>query len=274
MKRILAVAALVPLAACSGPGGAAPVDAPAPPPLPESPVLDYQIGGASTPAEDVEVVIRDREDPPAEGVYSVCYVNGFQTQPQELAWWEAEHPGLLLRGGDGEYVVDGEWDEVLLDVSSPDNREDLAAIMAEWMAGCAADGYQGVELDNLDSWTRSEGLLTPGHAESYARLLTEAAHEAGLVAGQKNAAELIERAGGGPAAGFDFAVAEECGRYDECGVYLGAYPDRVLDVEYREQDMPAACEYVAEGVSVVLRDLDVTTPGDPAHVRGTCADFS
>ncbi|NYI97454.1 hypothetical protein HNR12_003731 [Streptomonospora nanhaiensis] len=274
MKRILALVALVPLTACSGTGAVDPVETRAPVPLPASPVFDYQIGGASTPAEDVEVVIRDREAPPAEGRYNVCYVNGFQTQPQELGWWEEERPDLLLRGADGEYVVDGEWDEVLLDISTRDRRAALAEIAAAWMAGCAADGYQAVELDNLDSWVRSDGLLTPGHAESYARLLTGAAHDAGLVAGQKNAAELIERVGGGPAAGFDFAVAEECGRYDECGVYLGAYPDRVLDVEYRARDMPAACGFVEQGVSVVLRDLGVTAPDDPAHVRGTCADFS
>ena len=39
---------------------------------------------------------RDRSDDPAEGLYSICYVNGFQTQPGELDTWPDD---LVLQSG-------------------------------------------------------------------------------------------------------------------------------------------------------------------------------
>ena len=61
-----------------------------------------------------------------------------------------------------------------------------------------------------------------------------AAHRAGLSVGQKNLAGLD-----GTRIGFDFAVAEECGRYRECRRYLAAYGDQVLAIEYRARDFAA-----------------------------------
>ncbi|MFC3997788.1 endo alpha-1,4 polygalactosaminidase [Nocardiopsis sediminis] len=277
--RATPLAALLLLAACAAPGpspaeSAQPVSsgAAAQTPPPERAAFDYQIGGAYTPPDGVEVVIRDREADPADGLYSICYVNGFQVQPAELDWWQEEHPGLLLRDADGDLVIDPDWDEAIIDISTEDKRAAAAGIVGDWMAGCAASGLDAVELDNLDSFSRSQSLLTADHALAFGELLTDRAHAEGLAAGQKNAAEMIDEAGG-PVAGFDFAVAEECGRWDECGVYADAYPNRVLDVEYREQDMDTACAAEADGVSVVLRDLMVTTPGSPDYVYATCADL-
>lgn len=281
--RALPLAALLALAACAAPGSpesASPVsgDAPssaaaAPAPLPERAAFDYQIGGPYTPPDGTEVVIRDRAAEPADGLYNVCYVNGFQVQPGELGQWEEEHSELLLRDADGELIIDPEWDEALIDISTEGKREEAAGIVSEWLAGCAGSGFDAVELDNLDSWTRSQSLLTKEHAVAFAALLTERAHAKGLSAGQKNAPELIEDAGG-PVAGFDFAVAEECGRWEECETYTSAYPDRVLDVEYREQDMDMACSYEEDGVSVVLRDMEVTPPDSRQHEHATCSDFT
>ncbi|WP_461002360.1 endo alpha-1,4 polygalactosaminidase [Streptomonospora sediminis] len=281
LLRTLPLAALLALAACGTPdsAGARPVadgesataaaaDVVLPPRNAE---FDYQIGGVYTPPQGAEAVIRDRADTPAAGVYNVCYVNGYQVQPQELDWWQENHPDLLLRDAGGDVVIDPDWDEALIDISTADKREAAAGIVGDWMAGCADSGFDAVELDNLDSWSRSRSQLTQRHAVEFAKLLTERAHAEGLAAGQKNAAELIEGAGGGPVAGFDFAVAEECGRWDECGTYADAYPGRVLDVEYREADMDAACSYTDAGVSVVLRDVDVLPKGHPDHVHGTCA---
>ena len=59
-------------------------------------------------------------------------------------------------------------------------------------------------------------MLRAPHAVRYARLLTARAHEADLAVAQKNWVELGER---GPRIGFDFAVAEECGRWRECAGY-------------------------------------------------------
>ncbi|PUA81366.1 endo alpha-1,4 polygalactosaminidase [Nocardioides currus] len=215
----------------------------------------YQIGGASTPAASVGTVVRDRGDEPA-GAYDVCYVNAFQTQPAERRLWR-RHPQLVLRDG-GRPVVDEAWGEWLLDTRTPARRAGIAAIVGRWIDRCARDGFDAVEADNLDSWTRSEGLLTRSDNLALARLLARRAHAAGLALAQKNAAEVASR---GPSIGFDFAIAEECGRFDECGRYAAAYDNRVLVVEYRRGDFERTCAAWGDRLPVVLRDRAVSPSG-------------
>lgn len=215
---------------------------------------DYQLGGVATPAPNVGVVVRDRRAAPAPGVYNICYVNGFQTQPDERRFWR-KRPGLVLRQG-GRPVVDEAWGEWLLDLRTPAKRQRLAAIVGRWIDGCVRAGYDGVELDNLDSFSRSHGLVRARHAKKYSRLLTARAHAAGLAVAQKNWAELDGRR-----LGFDFAIAEQCGRYDECGDYVASYGDRVLVVEYRRRDFRRTCAAYGDRLGVVLRDRDLTPGG-------------
>ncbi|MGY0021849.1 endo alpha-1,4 polygalactosaminidase [Streptomyces sp. YJ-C3] len=229
--------------------------------------FDYQIGGAYRPPAGVRAVARDRGSAPARGLYNVCYVNAFQAQPEALRWWRDRHPDLLLRDGKGHLVIDEDWDEALLDLSTADKRARLAKIVGPWIDGCADDGYQAVEPDNLDSYNRSKGLLKPADAVAFAKLITDRAHAAGLAAGQKNTTELLPKRA---AMGFDFAVAEECGRYDECADYASAYDDRVFVIEYRAADLARACRAEGTRLSIVLRDLDVLPAGSKGYVRKTC----
>ncbi|WP_166025568.1 endo alpha-1,4 polygalactosaminidase [Streptomyces chilikensis] len=236
--------------------------------LPEPGVdFDYQLGGPYAPPDGVGAVVRDRTAKAVRGVYNVCYVNAFQAQPDATGWWREHHPDLLLRDADGEWVVDRDWDEVLLDTSTPDKRRRLAEIVGEWIDGCAAAGYQAVEPDNLDSYERSGERLTAADNLAFGELVAARAHAAGLAVGQKNTAEL---AGRGRGTGFDFAVAEECGQYDECGAYADAYDDRVFVVEYRSDGFAAACEEWGGRLSVVWRDLDLVPAGEDGHRRRTC----
>ncbi len=225
-----------------------------PTPLPTGTDVDYQLGGPVQPGDNVGIVVRDRTAEPAEGRYNICYVNGFQTQPDARRFW-LKRSGLLLSGRDG-LVEDEAWGEWLLDIRTPAKRERLAKIVGRWTEGCARDGFDAVEYDNLDSFSRSHGLVKARHAKAFARLLTAAAHDAGLAAGQKNWAGWD-----GTKAGFDFAVAEECGRYDECGRYVEAYGDQVLAIEYRARDFAATCTAYGDRLAVVLRDLDLTPDG-------------
>ncbi|MFJ3581833.1 endo alpha-1,4 polygalactosaminidase [Streptomyces sp. NPDC090127] len=282
LRRALSVLALVGALAVTAAGCGTPGDgegggdsAPSPrTPSPRAVVppephvgFDYQIGGPYPPPPGVGAVSRDRTAEPAEGLYNICYVNAFQAQPDATAWWEENHPDLLLRKADGSPVVDQDWDEALFDISTPAKRERLAAIVGGWIDGCAASGYQAVEADNLDSYDRSEGLLTPEHDLAFARLLVDRAHAAGLAIGQKNAVDLAPR---GRALGFDFAVAEECGQYDECGAYATAFDNRVLVIEYEQAGLARACERWGRTLSVVLRDTDVRPAGETGYVRATC----
>lgn len=217
---------------------------------------DYQIGGSFRPAARVAVVSRDRHARPATGRYNICYVNAFQTQPDERALWR-RHPGLILRKG-GDAVVDGAWDERLLDTSTPATRHRLLKLERRWLAGCARRGYDAVELDNLDSWQRSQGLLSRSDNLALARLLIRAAHRRGLAVAQKNAPELGRR---GRRIGFDFAIAEDCARWRECAAYARVYHRRVFDVEYTSRGFRRACRRWAGRLSVVRRDLAVTPAG-------------
>ncbi|WP_327233108.1 endo alpha-1,4 polygalactosaminidase [Streptomyces sp. NBC_01317] len=231
--------------------------------------FDYQLGGAYDLPAGVSTVVRDRTAAPAPGAYSICYVNAFQAQPDAVAWWRKHHPDLLLRGADHALVVDEEWDEPLLDVRTADRRRRLAGIVGGWIDGCADRGFDAVEADNLDAYLRSDGLTGRGQAVAFARQLAARAHRAGLALGQKNAAGMT---GLRDSIGFDFAVAEECARYDECDAYARAYDDVVLVVEYRKEDFVRGCRQWGKRLSVLLRDRDLEPAGRPGHVVARCQE--
>ena len=226
---------------------------------------DYQLGGAYPPPDGTTLVVRDHQAAPAADAYNVCYVNAFQVQPGHTDDWP---PDLLLRDADGRLVIDRRWQEVLLDLSTPDKRRRAAARVGAWIDDCADRGFDAVEPDNLDSYTRSQRLLTQEHALAYAALLAERAHRHGLAVAQKNAAELTPHH---RRMGTDFAVAEECGQYDECDTYRTAYGDRVLVVEYTDTGLARACARWGHRLSVVRRDRTLTTPADPDYRYRTCA---
>ena len=230
------------------------------PALPSGTDVDYQLGGAADPAANVGIVVRDRTDPPAAGLFNVCYVNGFQTQPNEKKFWH-QHRDLLLHDADGRPVIDEAWGETLLDVRTAATRKALARIVGGWVRGCAKHGYDAVEFDNLDSFTRSDGLLTKRQAVRYAALLVDRAHGSGLAAGQKNLAGFD-----GTKIGYDFAISEECGRYDECQRYVDDYGDQVLMIEYRTEDFAETCTTYGATHAVELRDRELT----PNGVHGWC----
>ena len=132
----------------------------------------------------------------------------------------------------------------------------LTHIVARWVAGCARHGFAAVELDNLDSYTRSGGLIARRQSLRYAARLTRMAHSHGLAVGQKNLAGLD-----GTRIGFDFAVAEECGRYGECSRYVDHFGSQVLMVEYRARDFVTTCAEEGATHPVVLRDRDLSPSG-------------
>jgi hypothetical protein len=228
--------------------------------------FDYQIGGAYPPPAGVAVVSRDRGAAPAPGLYNICYVNGFQVQTGEAAAWMADHADLILRNGQGQPVIDPDWNEMLADTSTAAKREGLLKVVGPWIDACATKGFDAVEIDNLDSYGRSQGLLTKDDNVAFMSALSVRAHAAGLAVGQKNAADLAAHAA---ALGTDFAVAEECNRYHECDVYKQAYGTRVFVIEYRRQDFDAGCSAEPD-LSIVLRDLEVTTPSSSTYVFAGC----
>jgi hypothetical protein len=240
--------------------------------LPTGVGVDYQLGGGYAPADGVEIVARDSTDSAAEGLYSICYVNAFQTQPQEADLWLSERAELLLRDTNGDPVIDPGWpDEMILDISTTGNRVAIADVFGDTIAGCASDGFDAVEFDNLDAWTRTDGALSEQNSIEMATALVNIAHAEGLAAGQKNSAELGER--GRDEIGFDFAVTEECAQFDECDVFRNVYKDAVIDIEYTDAlDRPFSeiCDDPATPDMTVLRDRDLLTPDSPEYVFEQC----
>ncbi len=241
------------------------------PRLPSDGRLDYQLGGPYAPLDDVAVVDRDRTDPPVPGRFNLCYVNAFQTQPEDAAWWRKKHGELLVQRK-GRFVTDPGWPgELLLNTSTKAKRAALMKVVGPWVDGCAADGFDAVEPDNLDSWTRSKKVLTRSDNVAFATLLAQRAHVHGLAVAQKNTPELGSQ--GRTTVRFDLAVAEECQVYDECDAYTDVYGDQVLEVEYTDNPRAAyaaACRERGAEISVVLRDRDVVPRGRPGYVYEAC----
>ncbi len=241
--------------------------------------FDYQIGGDYSLPGGVSVVSRDWfEGSAASGAYNICYVNAFQTQPDESGVNRPDEksnwPQNLLLNALGD---DPNWGgEYLVDLSSSSNRNQAASHIAGMVSTCASKGFDAVEFDNLDSWTRFDG--TPlenqvpfGKAEAvaYAELITNHAHGLGMAVAQKNTPQLGSN-NSLNVVGFDFAIAEECGRYSECGSYSSVFGNQVIAIEYNSSGLNRACSAIGSMSSVVRRDVNVSRPGESGYRFETC----
>lgn len=244
--------------------------------LPPNAKADYQLGGAYPPASDVRVVTRDRTESPVPGLYNICYINGFQTQDDEESFWKdsPDRDALLLRRKNGKYFEDPDWPgEFFLDTSTDAKRAAIADIVNGWTQGCASAGFDAVEFDNLDTYTRSNKLLTKDGNLALAALYVSFAHSVGLAAAQKNTAELEGE--GKAVAGFDFAVAEECQAYNECDSYTDAYGAEMIEIEYTDNDNAQkvfrnACDQRGDSISILLRDRDLVPSGQKGYSYTEC----
>ncbi|GAA2239479.1 endo alpha-1,4 polygalactosaminidase [Promicromonospora sukumoe] len=237
--------------------------------------FDYQLGTAYELDGGLDVVVRDATAQPADGAYGICYVNGFQTQPGQADLWLGDNEDLLLHDAAGELVIDPDWpDEYILDPSTEEQRDRILDLLGPVLTGCADAGFSGVEIDNLDTWTRFDdpdtGLIEEDAALALAGAYIDLAHGAGLAIGQKNAAEATTA---GRELGFDFAVTEECAAYTECGAYTDVYGEHVLQIEYTDNlpdGFDAVCADPDRGPLTILRDRDLVGPEDEAYAYEQC----
>ncbi|MGW1715902.1 endo alpha-1,4 polygalactosaminidase [Streptomyces sp. NPDC002156] len=225
---------------------------------------DYQIGGAYPLPTGVRVVSRSYEDASAQGAYNICNINAFQVEKGAEGDWS---PDLLLRDANGDVVYDQDWGEAVLDIRTDAKRQRVAARLDTWIDECAAGGYKAVEPDNYDSFTRFPEYLTADQAKALMKLLVAHAHGKGLAVAQKNTAELLRDRG---SVGLDFAIAEECGQWDECGEFADAFDNNVLVVEYTAQGMTKACSSWSGQLSIVRRDPEVEPKGASDYLRDPC----
>jgi hypothetical protein len=225
--------------------------------------FDYQLGGAYPPPTGVDVVSRDSGAEPAPGMYNICYLNAFQTQPDSD--WSGARADLILQRR-GRRVEDPEWPgEYVFDLSTAEKRGRLAEIVGTWIRGCAEAGFDAVEFDNLDTFTRFDGVRF-NDTVAYASELVTLAHQQALAVAQKNTGEQSACL---RALGFDFAVTEQCWEYDECAAYTAVYHASVYDVEYERGGFERGCNAFTSP-RPILRDDDVHPPSSEDYVRLSC----
>jgi hypothetical protein len=232
--------------------------------MPPGALADYQLGGAYPLPQGVTMVVRDSTANPAKGYFNICYVNGFQTQPG-VDWPKS----LLVQGKKRGPMIDPNWpDEYLLDISTPKARAANLERLLPTIKACAEKGFDAVEFDNLDSYSRSERYLTLDHAVAFAKMLVGAARDMGLPAAQKNTTDLGSR--GRDEIGFAFAISEACYRWDECSAYTDVYGrDQVIGIEYSDDlrgSFKDACADPSRPASMILRDRKLGPIGSPGYV--------
>ncbi|GGU49812.1 endo alpha-1,4 polygalactosaminidase [Lentzea flava] len=234
--------------------------------------FDYQIGGPYRPDARVRIVVRDRGETPVGDRYNVCYLNALQTQPEpmegSLTWWRRNHDDLLVKKPDGEPVLDPEWDEGILDISTPDRRQKILDIQQKWIDGCKTSRFQAIEADNLDSHTRADGAFDLNATKEFMKAFVRYAHEKGLAVAQKNGGELGDS--GRRDIGFDFAITEDCEAHDECRLYAEAFGDNFFQVEYTDEAFRKSCADRGGKVSIIRRDRNVVPYGHSDYVNEVC----
>ena len=232
--------------------------------------FDYQIGGDYALPAGVTVVSRDWfAGASAANAYNICYVNAFQTQPDDGSGrpdLTSQWPSSVVLTGVAD---DPNWPgEYLIDISTATKRQVAASHVEQMVNECARKGFDAVEFDNLDSWTRFDDIpaladsIPFGQSEAvlYATLLTDYAHSKGLAVGQKNTAQIIGN-DDHREVGFDFAIVEQCGEYNECGDFTAGYGDNVIAIEYTASGFNRACSGFGDRISIVRRNVDVRRPG-------------
>jgi hypothetical protein len=104
------------------------------------------------------------------------------------------------------------WNEYYLDIRSPIVR----TLMGKRMDAGKAKGCDAIEPDVVDTYTAKTGFpLTRKDELDYLHFWSEWVHHRGMKVALKNDAELVDSI----SPQFDFAIAEQCFDYQECGSY-------------------------------------------------------
>jgi len=148
----------------------------------------------------------------------------------------------------------GGWPgEFYLDVRSQTVRD----LMAKRMDAFRAKGCDGLEPDNVDLYSANTGFgITTADSVDYDRWLAAAGHARGMLVALKNSAEVVKQV----VPSFDFAIAEECFDYAECGSYSPfiAAGKAVLVAEYTKRVKAAWCAKAAAlRMSLAFYNLDL-----------------
>jgi Glycoside-hydrolase family GH114 len=217
----------------------------------------------------------------AANKYSICYIEaGAQQDEPDASHFAAADYGsdstqYQMQGYPGEYWFDtrgfaaykyGDSNSVLTGAAA-----NIAAGMAQRIAGCKAEGQDAIEPDDLDGYTNSSNSgaagggwgLTQQDAAGYEQWLAFTAHSDGLAVFQKNDGDNTAT----DEQYFDGMIIEECNHYnDPCGsggdntnLYIAAHKP-VLNAEYTEDGESTAKFCSADesaGITGALFNVDL-----------------
>ncbi len=214
----------------------------------------WQLTGTIDTSVDAAVFDIDGEDASAatvaalhaKGAKVICYFSAgsYENWRSDAASFPSAVRGKGLDGWAGESWLDVRRQDVLL------------PIMEKRIATCKAKGFDAVEPDNVDGYSNSTGFpLTSADQAAYNKALAEIAHRHGLGIALKNDPDQVTAL----EPFFDFSVAEECARYNECNAYapFTAAGKAVLHVEYSGTLASFCPTTKALGFSSLLKKLDL-----------------
>jgi hypothetical protein len=199
----------------------------------------FDIDGADQTAEAVSTLH-------ARGAKVICYFNAgsWEDWRSDADGFPSSVKGKALEGWPGE-----KW----LDIRQMDL---LLPIMEKRIADCKAKGFDAVDPDNLDGYTQDSGFSIGASDQiAYNTALAELAHRHGLGIGLKNEAEQVAEL----VDSFDFAVVEECIKYNECDMYapFTANGKAVLHIEYEGSMEEICAAQRAFGFSTLKKNLNL-----------------
>jgi hypothetical protein len=196
----------------------------------------------------------------AAGRAVICY---FSTQYEnwrpDAADFTAAVLGSNLDDWPGERYVDIRSDVVRTIMQ---NRLDLAV----------SKGCDGVEPDNVDEYTNSNGLgITAADQTDFNKFVASEAHARGLSVGLKNDLDQVKSL----QPYYDWALNEQCNEYSECDD-LSAFVSAgkaVFGVEYSGSASKFCPTMVSDKFSWLLKDLDLDASVTPCctYASGGCA---
>jgi hypothetical protein len=188
----------------------------------------------------------------AAGKYSICYVEAGaqQAEPDASSFAAADYTNgsntktTQMQGYSGEYWYDlrGFANYVAGQPSTLTGAAvNIAAGLGQRIKGCATEGQNALEPDDLDGYTNKSQTgaagggwgLTQSDSAGFERWLAYTAHSDGLAIFQKNDTDNI----GAAQPLFDGAITEECNYYsDPCSEWAPYYKagKPVLNAEYTQ----------------------------------------
>jgi hypothetical protein len=172
----------------------------------------------------------------AKGAKAIAYIDAgtWESFRQDAAQFDAFNTSAPCNGCLYGKTLSGFHNEKWLNINpgvsginpNTGQAEDRQAFILDEMTArvnqAKADGFDGVEFDNVDAWQNRTGVTISSDTQlQYDAQLANIAHAAGLTVALKNDTDQICAQGSGSTCGgltrwFDYTINEQCQQYREC----------------------------------------------------------